>query len=185
MTHGSSASAQIRPAEDGDLEAITAIYGYHVRCGTASFETEPPTVEEMRRRRATLLDRGYPYLVAERDGVVIGYAYASNYHSRAAYRDTVENSIYLDPDAIGQGVGSGLMANLIAACEACGFRQMVAIIGDSANIHSVKLHERHGFSLIGTLRSVGYKHGRWLDTIIFQRKLGFGDSEPPRLRMSD
>lgn len=176
------AGATVRPATDGDMEAIAAIYGHHVLHGTASFETEPPGTEEMARRRAALLAQGYPYLVAERDGVVIGYAYASAYRPRAAYRDTVENSVYLRPDAAGRGVGSLLLAALVEACEARGYRQMIAVVGDSANAASVRLHERHGFRLVGTLRSVGHKHGRWLDTVLLQRTLGAGDAAPPQPR---
>lgn len=172
----------MRHATEGDVGAIAAIYGHHVLHGTASFETEPPGAEEMARRRATLLDQGYPYLVAEKDGVVIGYAYASAYRPRAAYRDTVENSVYLRPDAAGRGTGSLLLAALVEACEAGGYRQMIAVVGDSANARSVRLHERHGFRLVGTLRSVGYKHGSWLDTVLLQRTLGAGDAAPSQPR---
>jgi len=170
---------QLRPAEDRDMAAITAIYGHHVLHGAASFETEPPTPEEMLRRRRALVDQGYPYLVAELDGAVGGYAYAGPYRPRAAYRDTVENSIYLRPDAIGHGIGSRLLDALIEACDQCGFRQMVAVVGDSGNTPSIRLHQRHGFRLVGTLQSVGYKHGRWLDSVLLQRSLNAGDTAPP------
>ena len=169
----------IRTAALSDIAAIAAIYGHHVQHGVASFETEPPSLTEMARRQASLVEQGYPYLVAVREGAVIGYAYASSYRPRLAYRNTVEDSVYLRPDATGAGVGSRLLAALIEACEARGFRQMVAIIGDSANLPSIRLHERHGFRLIGTLASVGYKHGRWLDTVLMQRNLGPGDGAPP------
>ncbi|MEJ0020279.1 MAG: N-acetyltransferase family protein [Acetobacteraceae bacterium] len=171
--------ATIRPAEDRDVAAIAAIYRHHVLHGSASFETEPPPLEEMRRRHATLLQQGYPYLVAERDGLVVGYAYASAYRPRAAYRDTVENSVYLRTDCIGRGVGSQLLAVLIGACTERGFRQMVAVVGDSGNAPSIRLHERHGFRLVGTLHAVGYKRGRWLDTVLLQRPLGPADSVAP------
>ncbi|KAK9310934.1 GNAT family N-acetyltransferase [Lipomyces starkeyi] len=171
----------IRPAEDADLIAITSIYGHHVQFGTASFETDSPTLDEMRERRAQLLQQGFPYLVVEEDGRVVGYAYASAYRQRAAYRDTVQNSVYLHPDSTKKGIGSRLLATLIKTCEQAGYRQMVAIVGDSGNIASIRLHESQGFKLVGTLRSVGYKHGRWLDTTLLQRPLGFADSEPPTL----
>lgn len=176
------AGATVRPAAEGDVAAITAIYGHHVLHGTTSFETEPPGADDMARRRAMLSGAGYPYLVAERGGEVLGYAYASAYRPRAAYRDTVENSVYLRADAIGRGIGSLLLAALIDACEARGFRQMVTVVGGSDNAASIRLHERHGFRLVGTLRSVGHKHGRWLDTVLLQRMLGAGNSVPPVAR---
>jgi L-amino acid N-acyltransferase YncA len=175
----------IRPSRDADVEAIAAIYGHHVRHGTASFETVPPPPEEMRRRRADLLARGFPYLVAEAGGTVLGYAYAGPYRPRAAYRDTAENSVYLRPDAAGQGVGTRLLAALIAECEALGLRQMVAVVGDSANTASIRLHERCGFRLVGVLEAVGYKHGQWLDSVLLQRALGRGGSTSPRSRLTD
>ncbi len=172
-------NATIRPATEADVPAIAAIYAHHVRHGRASFETEPPDEAEMRRRRAALTQQGYPYLAAIRDGVLVGYAYASAYRPRAAYRDTVENSVYLHPGEAGRGTGSALLAALIDGCTERGFRQMVAVVGDSANTASIRLHERHGFRLVGTLRSVGFKHGQWLDTVLLQRELGPGDSTPP------
>lgn len=178
----SDVDAIVRPAAEDDVAAIAAIYGHHVLNGTASFETAPPDADEMARRRAALWEAGYPYLVAERGGEVLGYAYASAYRPRAAYRDTVENSVYLRADVIGRGIGSLLLAALIEACEARGYRQMVAVVGGSANAASIRLHERQGFRLVGTLRSVGHKHGHWLDTVLLQRTLGAGDAAPPEPR---
>jgi L-amino acid N-acyltransferase YncA len=169
----------IRPATDCDIEAIAAIYGYHVLHGTASFETEPPASMEMMRRYRVLRDQAYPYLVAEADGAVLGYAYAGPYRARVAYRNTVEDSIYVRADLMGQGAGAQLLGRLIAACEQRGYRQMIAVVGDSASIPSIRLHERHGFSRVGTLHAVGYKHGRWLDSVLLQRALGSGASVPP------
>jgi phosphinothricin acetyltransferase len=170
----------VRPSRDDDLETITAIYGHHVLHGTASFETVPPSMEEMTQRRSDLLRRGFPYLVAEETGVVCGYAYVGSYRPRVAYQNTVENSVYLRPDAIGRGIGKRLLMALVAACEARGFRQMVAVVGDSANIGSIRLHERCGFRAVGVFKSIGHKHGRWLDTVLFQLTLGAGDDTPPR-----
>ncbi len=179
MTSLPPPEAIIRPATGDDLTAVAAIYARHVRDGTASFELEPPSEGEMRRRHADLLARGYPYLVAEAGGKVLGYAYAGPYRLRPAYRDTVENSVYLRSDAAGRGLGTRLLEALIAACAARGFRQMVAVVGDSANLASIRLHERAGFRSVGVLRSVGFKHGRWLDTVLLQRALGAGDAAPP------
>lgn len=164
------------------MTAITAIYAHHVRHGSASFETRVPDVVEMTRRRTALLEGGFPYVVVEDDGVVLGYAYAGAYRPRAAYSNTVEDSIYLRSDATGRGLGSHLLTALIGACEARGFRQMIAVVGDSANIPSIRVHERQGFRRIGTLEAVGYKHGRWLDIVLLQRRLGEGTSSAPRAR---
>jgi L-amino acid N-acyltransferase YncA len=172
----------IRPVAAADLGAITSIYRHHVLHGSASFETEPPAEAEMARRQALLLEQDYPYLVAERGGDIAGYAYASAYRPRIAYRNTVEDSVYLLPDAAGLGIGSLLLAALIVACEARGFRQMMAVVGDSDNASSIRLHQRHGFRCIGTLEAVGYKHGRWLDCVLFQRRLGAGATTPPQPR---
>lgn len=169
----------IRPGEEADIPAIAAIYAHHVRTGTASFETDPPAEQEMRRRRADLIQRGYPYLVAASDAAVLGYAYAGSYRARPAYRNTVENSVYVRPDALRRGIGRRLLERLITECSARGFRQMVAIVGDSANFASIRLHERAGFRRVGVLTSVGFKHGRWLDTVLLQRALGDGDARPP------
>lgn len=173
----------IRPSRDDDVPAIADIYAHHVLHGTASFETEAPGVEEMRRRRGDVLAKAFPYLVAEHDGRVAGYAYASTYRPRPAYRETVENSIYLHPDVIGRGIGRKLLLALITACEACDLRQMVAIVGDSLHLQSIRLHEGCGFRLIGVLENVGYKHGRWLDTVLLQRPLGRAAAAPPAARV--
>ena len=170
----------IRPAAVTDLPAITAIYRHAVLHGTATFELEPPDLAEMTRRFDTLTRESFPYLVAVREDVVAGYAYAGAYRPRPAYRFTVENSIYLDPAAQGQRIGTRLMQDLIAACEARGYRQMIAVIGDSANAASIGLHARTGFDMIGTHPSVGFKFGRWLDTIMMQRALGEGAVTLPK-----
>jgi len=169
----------IRDSRDTDLQAIQAIYAHHVRHGTASFELEPPDLDEFRRRRAEVLRGGFPYLVAESADGVLGYAYASPFRTRPAYRFTVEDSIYVDRDAIGRGVGRALLAGLIVRCEAGGWRQMVAVIGDSANVASIGLHAACGFRFAGVMRASGWKFGRWLDTVLMQRELGEGFAGPP------
>ncbi|WNJ90725.1 N-acetyltransferase family protein [Bosea sp. 685] len=173
----------IRPAGPADIPAITAIYAHAVLHGTASWEVEPPDEAEMLRRQEAILAGGYPYLVAERDRAQLGYAYAGAYRPRPAYRATVENSIYIAPAAQGSGVGGALLAALIEACAARGFRQMIAVIGDGtgASIGSRRLHERAGFRLIGVAEKVGYKHGRWLDQMLMQKELGEADGTPPTL----
>jgi L-amino acid N-acyltransferase YncA len=173
----------IRPARPADIPTITAIYAQAVLHGTASWEIEPPDEAEMLRRQEAILAGGYPYLVAERDGALLGYAYAGAYRPRPAYRATVENSIYIAPAAQGSGVGRALLAALIEACAARGFRQMIAVIGDGtgASIGSRRLHERAGFRLIGVAEKVGYKHGRWLDQMLMQKELGEADRVPPSL----
>jgi phosphinothricin acetyltransferase len=169
----------IRTATAADLPAITAIYAEAVGTGTASFELEAPTEAEMERRFRTLTEGGYPYLVAELDGAVAGYAYAGAHRPRPAYRFTVENSVYVAPRWQGKGVGRALLTALISACETRGFRQMIAVIGDSANTGSLKLHAAAGFEMVGTMKSVGRKFGQWLDTPIMQRPLGLGDRTLP------
>jgi L-amino acid N-acyltransferase YncA len=171
--------AIIRAAGDGDIAAITRIYGHAVKNGTATFETEPPDEAEMARRQQALLANNYPYVVAERSGVVAGYAYASHFHTRPAYRWSIEDSVYVDPQFHGQGLGRLLITRLLADAEARGFRQMIAVIGDSANVASIALHVAAHFRLIGTLKSGGFKHGRWLDTVVMQRALGSADASPP------
>jgi phosphinothricin acetyltransferase len=169
----------IRPAAPADIAAITGIYADAVVNGTASFEIEPPDQAEMTRRQAALLNNGYPYLTAEIEGVVAGYAYAGPYRSRPAYKWSVEDSIYVAPQMHRKGIGGLLLRMLVAESEHRGFRQMIAVIGDSAQIGSIAVHERAGFSHIGTLRSVGFKHGKWLDTVLMQRALGKGDTTEP------
>lgn len=170
----------IRPAEDADMEAITAIYAHHVLHGLASFETVPPDDAAMRRRWRDVIAKGLPYLIAaDIDGTVLGYAYAGHYRPRAAYANTVENSVYLRPGAIGRRIGERLLSALIDACTACGLRQMVAVVGDSANHASIRLHEKLGFRRVGVLTNVGFKHGRWLDSVLLQRELGQGARRPP------
>jgi phosphinothricin acetyltransferase len=172
----------LRPAKAADVPAITAIYGPAVLRGTASFELEPPGEEEMLRRFKAITDAGYPYFVAEFGGRVAGYAYASAYRTRPGYRFTVENSVYIATDAQGNGIGRMLLGALVDACRAQGFRLMVAIIGDSANFASITLHRRAGFTFSGTIHSVGYKFGRWLDSVIMQLPLGEGDKSTPAER---
>lgn len=164
----------IRPSRDDDIPAITAIYAPAVLTGTASFEIDPPDAHEMARRRAALREAGYPYLVAERNGAVIGYAYAGPYRPRPAYRATVECSIYIAPAAQRAGVGRGLLSALIAQSTETGFHQMIAVIGDSAQTPSIELHRACGFRLIGIAERVGFKHGRWLDQVLMQRELAMG-----------
>jgi phosphinothricin acetyltransferase len=170
---------EIRPTQEADLPAITAIYGQAVREGTATFELDAPDLAEMTRRFRALRDGGFPYLAALLDGQVVGYAYAGPYRPRPAYRFTVENSVYLVPASQRRGIGMRLMQRLIEACESSGFRQMIAVIGDSANAGSVGLHTACGFQMIGTHPSVGLKFGRWLDTVMMQRALGAGSSDVP------
>ncbi len=169
----------IRPATAADLPAITAIYCEAVSHGTASFEIDPPDEAEMGRRMQALADGGFPYLVAEHDGAVIGFGYAGPYRARVAYRHTVEDAVYLADDARGQGVGGALLGHLIEEAAGRGFRQMVAVVGDSDNAASIRLHKAAGFDITGTLKDVGYKHGRWLDTVIMQRALGHGNRSAP------
>ena len=171
--------ALIRAASLKDTAAITRIYADAVKNGTATFEIEPPDEAEMARRQQALISNNYPYVVAERSGVVAGYAFASHFHSRPAYHWSIEDSIYVDPQFHGQGLGRLLLTRLLADAEVRGFRQMIAVIGDSANAASIALHAAAGFRLIGALRSVGFKHGRWLDTVIMQRPLGSADATPP------
>ena len=161
----------VRPALEADLAAVAAIYREHVLNGSASFEIEPPDLAEMARRRAAILDAGLPYLVAEVEGAVAGYAYAGPYRPRPAYRFTVEDSVYLAPGMQGRGLGRALLGSLIALCREAGKRQMIAIIGDSANRASIGLHAALGFRHVGTLTDVGFKHGRWLDSVIMQLAL--------------
>lgn len=169
----------VRPSEERDLPAIVGIYSHHVKHGFGSFEEVPPDLPEMARRRADVLGKDFPYLVAELDGRVVGYAYASNYRPRVAYRFSVEDSIYVSPDAPRKGIGRALLENLIARCSGLGYRQMVAVIGDTQNTGSIALHAALGFRVVGTLPSIGFKHGRWVDSVFMQRPLGPGDSILP------
>ena len=169
----------IRPATESDLPAVTAIYDHAVRTGTATFEIDPPDIAEMTQRFQRLYEDRFPYLVAARDRTVLGYAYAGPYRPRPAYRFTVENSVYFAPDAQRQGAGIVLLNELIAQCTQRGFRQMIAVIGDSANAGSIAVHKRAGFELIGVQRDVGFKFGRWLDTVMMQRALGNGGAMAP------
>jgi phosphinothricin acetyltransferase len=169
----------VRAATQADVPAIAAIYRPAVLHGTASFEIDPPDDAEILRRYQALVDAGFPYLVAVEDGKVLGYAYAGPYRTRPAYRFTVENSIYIAPDAQRKGVGRVLLDALIQACTAQGFRLMIAVIGDSRQAASIALHRSRGFTFSGTLHSVGFKHGRWLDSVLMQRPLGAGDTTPP------
>ncbi|PZU86563.1 MAG: GNAT family N-acetyltransferase [Chelatococcus sp.] len=173
----------IRPASPADIPAIAEIYAHAVVHGTASWELEPPGEAEMLRRMEAILSGGYPYLAAERDGALLGYAYAGAYRPRAAYRATVEDSIYLAPQAQGAGVGRALLDALMLECAARGFRQMIAVIGDGtgASVGSRRLHERAGFRIIGVAEKVGWKHGRWLDQLLMQKELGEGDRAPSTL----
>lgn len=168
----------LRNSLDADLPAITAIYRHAVLHGTGTFELDPPDEAEMGRRRAEVLGRGLPWLVAERDGALLGYAYANYFRPRMAYRFCLEDSIYLAPEAQGAGVGSLLLGELIARCEAAGARQMVAVIGDSANLGSIGVHRRLGFRDIGVMQAAGWKFDRWLDVVFMQRELGLGAGAP-------
>jgi L-amino acid N-acyltransferase YncA len=169
----------IRAAEPRDLAAITRIYDHAVRHGTASFELEPPDENEMTRRYESLLAGGYPYLVAEVGGAVAGYAYAGPYRARPAYHWTIEDSIYIAPQSHRRGIGRLLLDRLIVESEAGGFRQMIAVIGDSANAGSIELHRAAGFRMVGTFDNVGFKFGRWLDSVLMQRPLGRGAETAP------
>lgn len=170
---------QIRDAAEGDLSAIARIYGHEVLHGLATFEEKPPSAEELGRRRAAILEAGLPYLVAEIDGEVAGYAYAGQFRPRLAYRFAVENSVYIDVEHRGKGVGRALLTALIARCEQGPWRQMIAVIGDSGNAGSIGLHASLGFHKIGVVQSVGFKLGRWVDTVMMQRPLGQGDETLP------
>ena len=168
----------LRPVEPADLPQIQQIYAHHVATGLASFEETAPDLAEMTRRHDALLAAGYPYLVAEQHGQVLGYAYAGAYRPRPAYGAAVENSVYIDPGMKGMGIGRKLLDALIEAATARGFRQMIAVIGDSANAASIGVHRAAGFEHVGTFKSIGWKHGQWLDTVLMQRALGEGDTTP-------
>lgn len=169
----------MRPARPDDLPAMQAIYAHHVLHGLASFEEEPPSVEEMRRRYDEVCARGLPWLAADFGGVLAGYGYCAPYRARAAYRYTLEDSVYVRDGSEGRGVGSAILDALIRRCEALGYRQLVAVIGDSGHAASINLHASFGFLRVGTLRSCGFKLGRWVDSVVMQRPLGVGDAKPP------
>ncbi|WP_374372425.1 N-acetyltransferase family protein [Dongia sp.] len=174
-------AVSLRPAVESDLATIQAIYAHHVKTGLASFEEVPPDVAEMTRRWQAIRQAGLPYVVAEMGGVagIAGYAYAGPYRPRSAYRFSVEDSIYLAPEAMGQGIGRALLTRLIDESTGLGMRQMIAVIGDSANLASVGLHRSLGFEMTGTFRAIGFKFGRWVDSVLMQRALGEGASTTP------
>lgn len=178
MTSPLKPAISIRPCEEGDIPDIAEIYRDAVLHGSASFEIEPPSTQTMLERRATLLAGGFPYIVAEIEDVVVGYAYAGPHRARPAYGATVEDSIYVDPNRKGLGIGKLLLLALIDEATSRGFRQMVAVVGDSENTASIGVHRATGFEMVGTLKSVGWKHGRWLDIVLMQRPLGAADTTP-------
>ena len=169
----------IRPSCDEDIAAITAIYAHHVLHGTGTFETEAPGTSHIAARRANVLSKGLPYLVAVQDGEIAGFAYGNWFKPRPAYRYSVEDSIYLTPDLQRKGLGRALLAELLACCEAAGIRKVMAIVGDSANAGSVGVHRAVGFTQVGTIDACGWKFGAWRDIVIMQKTLGPGDTQPP------
>jgi L-amino acid N-acyltransferase YncA len=169
----------VRPASAADVAAIQPIYAHHVLHGLASFEEEPPSVQEMRSRYDNIVAGGFPYLVAEEASEVLGYGYCALYRTRSAYRYALEDSVYVRQGQHRKGIGKAILAELIVRCEQLGYRQMIAVIGDSAQAASIGLHASLGFLRAGTLRSTGFKFGRWVDTVLMQRPLGRGDGTPP------
>ncbi len=169
----------IRPCLPSDLPAVTAVYGWNVEHGTGTFELEPPDLAEMTRRHDDVRSKGLPWLVAEEDGRVVGYAYANHFRPRLAYRFCLEDSVYLAGDATGRGLGRLLLAELMARCEDAGGRQMLAVIGDSQNLGSIGLHRALGFEDVGVMKAAGWKFGRWLDVVVLQKALGRGASTGP------
>ena len=169
----------IRPATPDDLDSVWAIYAHHVLKGLASFEEAPPSLDEIARRHRDVTSSGLPWIVAQYGDSIAGYGYCSLYRTRSAYRYTLEDSVYVRPDMHGRGIGSAILDELIQRCEALGYRQIIAVIGDSANAASINLHAAAGFLRTGTLRSVGFKFGRWVDSVIMQRPLGRGDATTP------
>lgn len=169
----------VRPAAPHDADALAAIYGHHVRHGFGTFEEAAPDAAEMERRRGAIAERGLPYLVAEADGQVLGFAYAGPFRPRHAYRYTVEDSVYVAPEAVGRGVGRTVLSAVLDACAGLGVRQVVAVIGDSQNAASIGLHRSLGFVDAGMGRSFGFKHGRWVDVVWMQKALNGGDATPP------
>lgn len=175
----STAQPIVRAATAADMEIVQAIYARHVREGLASFEIEPPDAAEITARWRAVVERGLPYRVVEADGAVRGFAYAAPYRARPGYRYTVEDSVYIAMESLGRGYGRGLLTDVIEASTRAGMRQMVAVIGDSANVASIALHSTLGFRNAGTLVSAGYKMGRWIDSVLMQRALGDGDTTLP------
>ena len=175
----SSSHLLIRPSSPEDVPAVTAIYGWNVLHGTGTFELEAPDEAEMARRRDDVLAKGLPWLVAVRDGIVLGYAYANHFRPRRAYRFCLEDSLYLAPEAAGQGLGRLLLAELLARCEAAGARQMLAVIGDSRNLGSIGVHRTLGFEHVGVMKAAGWKFDRWLDVVVMQKALGQGAATDP------
>ncbi len=179
MSSNPPSPLSIRAATPADIPAITRIYAEAVALGTASFELEPPDETEMARRMTALLDGGFPYIAAEIGGALVGYAYAGPYRPRRAYRFSVEDSIYVDATAQRKGIGRALLTRLIEESERRGFRQMIAVIGDSAQTPSIEIHRALGFRMIGNVENVGFKFDRWLDTVLMQRALGPGATTKP------
>jgi phosphinothricin acetyltransferase len=179
MSESAASPVVVRDARAADMAAVQAIYAHHVLHGLATFEEVPPSVDELIARRAAVIDAGLPYLVAEHAGAVVGYSYASAYRPRPAYRYAIEDSVYVADGLAGRGIGAALLAALVARCEVGPWRQMIAIIGDTGNAASIALHRRRGFDLVGTLHAVGFKLGRWVDTVLMQRVLGPGGAAPP------
>lgn len=173
-----SEALSIRTAREDDAAEIGSIYAHHVLHGTASYDTEPPSTEYMREKIHWVISSRWPFLVAEGEGGIIGYAYATQFRDRAAYRWTAENSVYVRADSLGRGVGKALLVELLVRSEACGFRQMIAVIGGAADA-SVRLHASCGFEEVGRIRAAGWKHGRWLDNVYMQRALGEGSGTSP------
>jgi L-amino acid N-acyltransferase YncA len=169
----------VRSATAADVSAVTAIYAHHVRHGLGTFEETPPSEQDMAGRMSAVQEKRLPYLVADRDGDILGYAYASPFRMRSAYRFTAEDSVYIAPGAVGQGVGRRLLSAVIEACEALGVRQLTAVIGDSQNAASIGLHTALGFEHTGESRAVGFKHGRWVDIVFMQKALNGGALTPP------
>jgi phosphinothricin acetyltransferase len=171
--------SSIRPSQDRDLPAITAIYGHHVLHGTGTFETTPPTLEDMAARRADVLGKQLPYLVMEDGGKVVGFAYCQWFKPRPAYRFSAEDSIYMHPEVAGRGLGKVLLAELVAQAEAAGIRRLIAVIGDSGNAGSIGVHKALGFEQVGVIKSCGWKFGRWLDIVLMDKAIGAGDRTAP------
>jgi len=169
----------VRPSRDDDIATISAIYGHHVLNGLASFEEVPPEVEEMARRRRDILARGLTYLVVEAGGRVLGYCYAAPFRPRVGYRFSLEDSIYVNPDTVGRGIGRALLSAVLARCEELGYRQMIAVIGGSETLPSIRLHAALGFTHVGVFTGIGFKFGRWVDTVLMQRTLGPGADTLP------